>query len=151
MLVAMSIGAALCIGIGCYPQMLYALLPYPVDFSPYDTTHVLAQTQLLAFSALAFTSLKLYRIYPPELRSTNLDADWVYRRLVPSTLNLLWAPLARINQWGRSLGLTMLLRGPHFMVRHHVSEGLFARSWPTGNMVLWVATLLGLTLVLYYL
>jgi multicomponent Na+:H+ antiporter subunit D len=150
MLVAMTIGATLCIGIGCFPQMLYALLPYQVDYSPYDATHVLAQTQLLFFSALAFTSLKLYRIYPPELRAVHLDADWVYRRLAPSTVNLLLTQLGRVDKWARSLGLTMLLRGPHFVVRHHLSEGLFARSWPTGNMVLWVATLLGLCLVLYY-
>ena len=32
---------------------------------------------------LAFTWLKLSHIYPPELRSVNLDAEWVYRRLVP--------------------------------------------------------------------
>jgi len=151
MLLAMSIAAALCIGIGCYPQMLYALLPYPVDYSPYDASHVLAQTQLLAFSALAFTCLKLYRIYPPELRSINLDADWVYRGLVPSTLQLMSVPLARIDNSVREFGLTMLSRVARSMARYHDSEGLLARSWPTGSMMLWMATLLGMTLVLYYL
>lgn len=151
MLVAMSIAAALCIGIGCYPQMLYALLPYPVDYSPYDTTHVLTQLQLLAFSALAFTCLKLYRIYPPELRSVNLDSDWVYRALGPSILRRLSVQVARVDSSVRRFALTMLSRGAHSMVKHHRSGGLLARSWPTGSMMLWVAILLGLTLVLYYL
>ena len=43
MLVAMSVAAALCIFIGTQPQYLYALLPWEVDYWPYDVTHVLAQ------------------------------------------------------------------------------------------------------------
>ncbi|MGD8934685.1 MAG: Na(+)/H(+) antiporter subunit D, partial [Gammaproteobacteria bacterium] len=67
MLVAMSIAAVLCILIGTQPQLLYALLPWPVDYWPYDTTHVLAQLQLLFFSALAFVWLNKQGLYPPEL------------------------------------------------------------------------------------
>ncbi len=80
MLIAMSIAAMLCIGIGIFPQFLYHLLPYETAYSAYDTTHVLAQTQLLLFSALAFVWLKLSGIYPPELRSVNIDAEWIYRK-----------------------------------------------------------------------
>ena len=80
MLFAMSIAAGLCIAIGIYPAALYSLLPYDTGYNPYDATHVLAQTQLLFFSALAFVWLNLKGLYPPELRSTNLDFDWFYRR-----------------------------------------------------------------------
>ena len=80
MLIAMSIAALLCIGIGSFPQYLYMLLPYQTDFTAYDATHVLAQIQLLLFSALAFVWLKLSGIYPPELRSVNIDAEWTYRK-----------------------------------------------------------------------
>ena len=80
MLIAMGIAAVLCIGIGSFPQFLYNLLPYDTDYTPYDATHVLAQIQLLLFSALAFVWLKLSGIYPPELRSTNIDAEWIYRK-----------------------------------------------------------------------
>ena len=80
MLIAMGIAAALCIGIGIFPQYLYSLLPYETDYSAYDATHVLAQIQLLLFSALAFVWLQLSGIYPPELRSVNIDAEWVYRK-----------------------------------------------------------------------
>jgi multicomponent Na+:H+ antiporter subunit D len=80
MLLAMGISAALCILIGCFPQYLYSLLPYTIDYQPYTASHVLAQTQLLFFSALAFTLLLLAGIYPAEIRSINVDADWIYRK-----------------------------------------------------------------------
>lgn len=80
MLIAMGIAAVLCIGIGSFPNLLYSILPYSTDYNPYDVTHVLAQIQLLVFSALAFVWLKLSGIYPPELRGINIDAEWVYRK-----------------------------------------------------------------------
>jgi multicomponent Na+:H+ antiporter subunit D len=80
MLLAMGIAAFLCIFIGVYPAPLYALLPYPVDYVPYTAPHVLGQTQLLFFSALAFTLLLRAGIYPAEIRCINLDADWFYRK-----------------------------------------------------------------------
>ena len=80
MLVAMGLAAAICVFNGIFPQVLYGLLPHPVDYVPYTLTHVIAQTQLLFFSALAFTVLMLTKVYPPELRSVNIDFDWVYRK-----------------------------------------------------------------------
>ena len=65
MLVAMGATAFLCVGLGVYPDPLYALLPYPVDYQPYTGSHVLAQLQLLLFSALAFSVLMRTGIYPP--------------------------------------------------------------------------------------
>jgi multicomponent Na+:H+ antiporter subunit D len=32
---------------------------------------------------------------------------------------------------------------------HHAPQGLLARNWPTGSMVLWVALLLGAYLLAY--
>jgi multicomponent Na+:H+ antiporter subunit D len=83
MLAAMGLAAALCLLIGCYPALLYALLPWSVDYAPYTYAHVLAQLQLLLFSALAFAWLQLTGVYPAELRSVNLDADWLYRAGIP--------------------------------------------------------------------
>jgi len=80
MLVAMGIAAFLSVFIGVYPWFLYSLLPYPVDYVPYTAPHVVGQTQLLFFSALAFTLLLLSGIYPAEMRCINLDADWFYRK-----------------------------------------------------------------------
>ena len=80
MLIAMGIAAVLCVFIGSYPYPLYELLPYPVDYEPYTMPHVVAQTQILFFSALAFTLLLLAGIYPAEMRCVNIDADWFYRK-----------------------------------------------------------------------
>jgi multicomponent Na+:H+ antiporter subunit D len=52
MLIAMGIAAFFCIFLGVYPKFLYSILPYPVDFVPYTAPHVLAQLQLLMFSAI---------------------------------------------------------------------------------------------------
>ena len=83
MRIAMLISAALSIGIGIYPWPLYALLPFPVEYAPFAITHVVSQVQLLFFSALAFAWLKLSGLYPPELHSVNIDAEWTYRWLAP--------------------------------------------------------------------
>ncbi|MCK4837392.1 MAG: Na(+)/H(+) antiporter subunit D [Desulfobulbaceae bacterium] len=80
MLIAMGIAAFLCIFIGVYPQFLYSILPYPVDFVPYTLPHVSGQMQLLMFSALAFTLLLRAGIYPAEIRAINLDSDLIYRK-----------------------------------------------------------------------
>lgn len=79
MRLAMGIAAFICIFLGVYPYPLYKILPYPVDFVPYTGFHVLAMLQLLLFGALAFTLLILSGYYPPEMRSVNLDTDWLLR------------------------------------------------------------------------
>jgi multicomponent Na+:H+ antiporter subunit D len=93
MLIAMGITAALCIFIGSFPGTLYSLLPYPVDYEPYTMSHVMAQLQLLFFSALAVTFLLLSGIYPAEIRAINIDADWFYRKGATGFLWLLDNPL----------------------------------------------------------
>jgi multicomponent Na+:H+ antiporter subunit D len=150
MLLAMGIAAALCVGIGVMPQALYALLPYPVDYVPYTTSHVVSQLQLLVFSALAFAVLMRTGIYPPELRAINLDFDWFYRRpavsLARGLIELDGRVRARlgalIDQAGR-IGLRRLERasGP---------DGLFERSSLSGRMALWVMVMLLAYLVMYH-
>lgn len=80
MLLAMGLTAGLCVFIGSAPGFLYSLLPHPVEYVPYTQGHVLGQSQLLFYSSLAFTLLILSGIYPAEMRATNLDADWFYRK-----------------------------------------------------------------------
>ncbi|MCH2567480.1 MAG: Na(+)/H(+) antiporter subunit D [Pseudomonadales bacterium] len=97
-LIAMSIAAVLCIGIGIYPTLLYQMLPFDMEYTPYDATHVLAQLQLLWFSALAFVWLNLRGWYPPELPSVNLDVDWIYRKVVPRSTAALLPHLSKIGE-----------------------------------------------------
>ena len=81
MLIAMGICAFICVFLGVYPQLLYAILPYPVTYVPYTGAHVVGQLQLLMFGALAFCLLILSGYYPAEMRAINLDTDWFYRKL----------------------------------------------------------------------
>ncbi len=151
MLIAMGVTALLCVGIGVYPAPLYALLPFSVDFAPYTTTHVITQLQLLMFSALAFTVLMRTGLYPPELRSTNLDFDWVYRRL---GLKVVKACTAFASPVDSQIRLSVRRRVGALvdaLFLYHGPQGILARTWPTGSMVLWVAILLGLYLIFYYL
>jgi len=80
MRIAMGIAAIMCIFLGVYPQPLYNILPYPVQYVPYTAFHVIGMLQLLMFGALAFTLLILSGYYPPEMRAVNLDTDWFYRK-----------------------------------------------------------------------
>ena len=81
MLLAMAGASALCIGIGSFPTIFYQILPYSIDYNPYDASHVLGQMELLIFSILAFTFLMRFGFYPPELKSAVLNTDWLYRRV----------------------------------------------------------------------
>ena len=51
--------------------------------------------ELLIFSILAFTFLMRFGFYPPELKSTVLNTDWLYRRVaVAAGRPVLWAVMA---------------------------------------------------------
>ncbi|MBF0113025.1 MAG: Na(+)/H(+) antiporter subunit D, partial [Desulfamplus sp.] len=80
MLIAMGIAAFLCIFIGVFPQALYNILPYPVDYIPYTSAHVVGQLQLLMFGIFAFYLLLQSGYYPAEVRAINIDTDWFYRK-----------------------------------------------------------------------
>lgn len=80
MLLAMGLTAFLCVFIGVSPAFLYSLLPYPVDFEPYTGSHIVTTTQLLLFGILAYVFLMKSGIFPTEMRATNLDLDWFYRK-----------------------------------------------------------------------
>ena len=151
MLAAMGLAAVLCVFIGCYPWALYELLPFSMNYAPFDGSHILAQIQLLVFSAAAFAWLKVSGIYPPELRSTNIDVEWLYRRLAPRWVRHCTQGLTAVSD---TLGRATQNASRGVMrsvVRHYGPEGTLARSWPTGSMVLWVAVLLAASLILYYL
>lgn len=99
MLAAMGIAAAFCIGIGVFPQPLYNILPFPVEYIPYTGDHVVGQLQLLMFGALAFALLMLSGIYPAEIRSVNLDTDWFYRKGGRLFFNAADRTFNNFNQW----------------------------------------------------
>ena len=152
MCLAMGAAAVLCIAIGWFPQALYALLPYPVVYQPYaDFGHSVTQLQLLLFAALAFVVLKRTGMYPAEQASLNLDTDWFYRRAAPRVIHKIVTVSRQAGRTslrtGSQLGRTLI----RLVLNHYGPEGTLARAWPTGSMVLWVAVLLGASLILFYL
>ncbi len=150
MRLAMGAAALLCVAIGVAPGHLYALLPFPTDYSAYDATHVLTQMQILFFSALAFAWLQWTKLYPPEVPSTNLDADWIWRGLGLGAHRGLRAGVEQVAgavRSGSHEALGAVLRG---LTRSHGPHGLLARSWPTASVMVWVTVLLSGYLLLYF-
>ena len=69
--------SALCILLGVFPNAIYSILPYEVDYEPYTVAHVLFQLQLLLFAGFAFF------VMLPLLKRTqtiSLDSDWIARQ-----------------------------------------------------------------------
>ncbi|MDX1442880.1 MAG: Na(+)/H(+) antiporter subunit D [Gammaproteobacteria bacterium] len=142
---AMILFAFACIALGVYPQMLYDILPYEVDYEPYTADHVVTQLQLLLFAGLAFF------VMLPWMKRTetiSLDFDWFWRVGFPA----LWRWLGRGFNWTvaileRHIG-NHAQRGMKWLLRQHEAEGLLARTWPTGSMALWIIVLFAGFLVL---
>lgn len=151
MLIAMGLAAAICIFNGSYPWVLYSMLPFPVEYAPYTWAHILTQSQLLFFSALAFCWLKLTGLYPPELPGINIDAEWSYRKALPAIVR--W--IVSIGGAIRLDALQRLHRRLEYFLgqiyRHHGPQGILARTWPTGSMAFWTTLLLGAYLIAYYI
>jgi len=149
MLVAMSIGAVLCVLIGAFPAQFYKLLPFEMDYHPYDTRHVLTQLQLLAFGALGFITLMKTRVYPDEMRAVHVDAEVLYRKLGPWLVRTVGGAVGRADAYVRSSVMELVRSGLGALDRAHGEMGPLARSWPSGSMVLWVALLLAAYLLFY--
>ena len=151
MLAAMGVGAAACILIGWRPELLYGILPHAVDYEPYTATHILTQLQLLAFAIGAVAAFHLWKIYPAEIPSVNLDADWLYRRAAARVVRFTGGAVGAADAAVRTAVVGTVhgvLRGAF---RAHGPRGILARTWPAGSMVLWVSIILAAFLLLEFL
>ena len=145
---AMVLFAGACIGLGVYPQALYGLLPYPVDVNFYKPDKVLFYLQLLLFSGLAF-----FLMLPLMKRTLtlSLDTDWLYRRLLPLVWH--WGTDTLLAIKGRALK-DLGAAGAAFnqwLSDRCADDGQFVRSWPISLTALWIAALLALYVLAYYL
>ena len=150
MIMAMGIAAGICIFNGVYPWALYSILPWEADYQPYTWSHVISQTQLLFFSALAFALLMVSGLYPPELKSVNLDVDWVYRkmgmnflRVLQRLLGSLWEIFVKsfYNIQTTIVRQTKVLSSP---------SGLMARTWSTSTGTSWMLAILAVLLAILF-
>ena len=140
MQLAMLIFAAACIGLGVYPQPLYDILPYPVEYVPYTADHVVSQLQLLMFAGLAFF------VMLPQLQRTEtitIDMDWLWRKpgywLTESIRTLLGEIQYEANRQKNKLR-------PSF-------NGLLAKSLPamgTGSLAAAAVLMLAVYLLIFY-
>jgi multicomponent Na+:H+ antiporter subunit D len=156
MAVAMVFFSVLCILFGVAPQLLYAYLPYPVEYEAYTASKVVFYLQLLLFSGLAFFLLL------PLMKRTetiSLDTDWLWRVLLLRMVRLIHAS---ISSAGRALGAALGRlgerlgkRGRRYFGSRAEGEsqvhGVFARAWPIGTTALWIAVLLTAYVFFYYL
>ena len=147
MKLSMGLFAFLCIGLGVYPEPLYAILPYPVAYVPYTTGHVVTMLQLLLFSGLAFFIMLPYM---KRTLTVTLDFDWLYRKLFKLAAReaadrTAAAHTAAFEDADKRLG-QLIARIFHV----HGPNGILARTWSTGSMVLWAAALLTMSLLFYY-
>jgi len=144
---AMVLFAFLCILIGVYPEPLWALLPYPVDYDVYTPGKVLFYLQLLLFSGLAFFLLL------PLMRRTltvSLDLDWLWRVMLAGLANRLLAGAGWI--WTRFTRTSLLIGhrlGPA-LSRLLGGTGAFGRTWQVGTTALWIVVLLTAYVSMYY-
>ena len=144
---AMVVFSFLCIALGIWPEPLYALLPYAVNYVPYTGAHLVTQLQLLLFSGLTFF------IMLPYLKRTltiTLDTDWAWRRLLPALMANVGLPL--VGAWNLLMRSTLSWgsKALELVVQEYRPDGRFARTWSTRSMALWVLVLLLGYLVLYY-
>lgn len=146
MRIAMGIFAILCLLIGVFPQALYAILPYPVDYEVYTADHLVGQFQLLIFAGFAFF------VMLPMMKRTltlSLDFDWFYRRLFvrfsAGFFRYFWALDGAIRR-----AVLGLLRSSFGFIEAHTPNGILMKSRPSSSMVIWVTVLLATYLVISF-
>ena len=93
---AMGIAAFLCFFIGIYPDYLYKMLPFPVNYHPYTSYHLAETMQLLGFTGLGFF-IMVKKLKPkPKI---NLDLDWFYRKGARVFMRFASRPVLSSDSW----------------------------------------------------
>lgn len=146
----MILFAGLCIGLGIWPEFLYAMLPYPVSYQPYTVVHVVNMLQLLLFSGFAFFILL------PLMKRTltiTLDFDWFYRRVFPAALHKILPAMWKMDGAIRQLFLVKLDTCMAYLARKYDGPSglLLSHTRYVGSMVMWVAVFLAAYLFLSFI
>lgn len=153
MLVAMSLAAVLCIVLawpwGGY-QLLYSIMPYETDYSPYTWDHVVFQLQLLFAAIFAFTLLKRYKFYPAERRAEVVDADILYRRVGKGIAVWADAVWTRLSARLSSLRAKTAKHIGRRLYHAFSPAGALSQAAPSGLASVLVAAVLILVLIFAY-
>jgi multicomponent Na+:H+ antiporter subunit D len=114
MLVAMGIGAGLCTLFGVWPDLLYRLLPHPVDYHPYTRDHVVGALQLILATGLAFF---LFLRYFTGHHAFTRDTDTLYRGAGRLLKGLSTGPLEAFGAWKGALAEQVVVQASGYA--HH--------------------------------
>jgi len=111
MLLGMGLVAALCVGYGVAPTLLYGILPFPVEYRPYTGAHLAETIQILAFTFVAFwLARKILTPKPHQL----LDLDWFYRRPAALFRRIFVDAPAAAYAWTDRLAVSVIARAAAF-------------------------------------
>ena len=133
--------AGLCIIIGIYPPVLYAILPFPATFEAYDPVRILSAVAVLGAAAVFFFTVGKKILEPHDTRL--IDADHAYMAMAGGIITfagLLQLSFVRIYQ--SAIGVIRLL----FTAGRIAMRGE-ARD-TGGNVALFAALLLALMAVI---
>ena len=108
MYLGMGISSVLCLAIGLFPGMLYKLLPFPTEYTPYTPWHLVQSSMLLGFTGLGFYLMR--KIMPPH-PSRNLDFDVLYRAFGRGFIKLVSVPSAALDNIWTDVYAKVGLRG----------------------------------------
>jgi multicomponent Na+:H+ antiporter subunit D len=109
MLIAMGLASVLCIFIGVFPETLYSVLPFGVEYVPYTAHHVVSTLGILGFTALGFFLL-LRQLDPKP--TISLDTDWIYRKGAKAFVRLVAKPISWIDDNIVGEVYEWIVRGP---------------------------------------
>ncbi len=165
MYIAMGIAACLCIAQGIHPQMLYSLLPNPVEYHPYTMWSVLQALLLLGFTGLGFYIMR--KVITPH-PGRNLDFDKLYRLVGKGFIYLICKPIAvldgywtevyrtgglqgllgiaRFTRWFDKKGIDTVVDGTAYTVR---GIGKISSRFQTGRLQDYLAWTTFIALVIY--
>ena len=108
MYLGMGISSLLCLLIGLFPKVLYRLLPFPVEYTPYTPWHVLQSSLLLGFTGLGFYLMR--KIIAPH-PSRNLDFDFLYRAIGRGFIKLVSVPTSVVDNFWSEVYARVGLQG----------------------------------------
>ncbi len=139
MRLAMLLMAAICVTLGVWPEPLYQLLPFPVDYAPYTAGHVVSQVQLLLAAAAVFVTM--FGLLARRRRAMP-DVDLLWRGPGARAAAAVYRMVASV---ARATGTQSIhaMRAPFLTIRRaQDAPGAMARESTTGAMALWIVSAL---------
>ena len=147
MQIAMVLLAAFCVLIGIFPQLLYLISPWQLDYVPYTQEHVVETLQLLLFSGVAFF------VMLPWLKRTqtvSLDTDWIYRKCLSVWALRLTARIGTLNQAVYRFSVGIFHISVQCVITYCRHNQLLTKNAHSSILISWLIGLLIVFLLIYY-